>query len=78
MFENDVINLEEATEYLKFKSTQTVRAMCKRKEIPFIFIGGEYRFSRIALSMHVAGYNVSEIYEKIAENMLKKSAELLV
>ncbi len=75
--ENDVINLEEMCKILD-KSPNTVRKWAKEKIIPATKISDEWYSSKLALSMCVAGYNPSEIYEKIAEKVFKKSTELFI
>lgn len=75
--ENDVINLEEMCKILD-KSPNTVRKYAQEKKIPATKIGDEWYSSKLALSMCAAGYNPSEIYEKIAEKIFKKSVELFI
>lgn len=73
----EVMNLKEATEFLKFKDENFTRAKCRKKEIPCRKIGGEYRFSREALIMWLAGMNLEEIYKKMAEKQLEKAMLLM-
>lgn len=75
--DNDIMNLEEATNFLKFKSAETVRVLCKKKQIPYIKIAGVYRFSKVALCMYVAGLDVKQVYEKMASKMLDKMKEMI-
>jgi hypothetical protein len=75
--ENDIINLEEMCKILD-KSPNTVRDYAKKKKIPARKVFDEWYSSKLALSMFVAGYNPEEIYEKIAEKVLKKSVELFI
>lgn len=75
--ENDVINLEEMCKILD-KSPNTVRKYAKEKRIPARKMFDEWYSSRFALSMYAAGYNPSEIYEKISEKEFKKSTELFI
>jgi len=39
----ELLNSRELAKRMKF-SEERVRVMCRRKEIPFVKIGGEYRF----------------------------------
>ena len=75
--EKDIIDLDEMAQILH-KSKNTVRSLIKQKKIPATLLGGAWHSSRLALSMCVAGYDPAAIYEKIAEKVLKESAELFV
>lgn len=75
--DNDVIGLEEICKILG-KSANTVRNYAKQKKIPATKIGDEWYSSRLALSMYVAGYDPSTMYEKIAKEVFEKSKEIFV
>lgn len=75
---NDIMNIQEATEFLKFKSEDTLRRLCRKGEIPCRFIGGEYRFSRTALSIYIAGQDIEKYYKEAAKIMVENAANLMV
>ena len=76
--ENDIMNIQEATQFLKFKSEDTLRRLCRKKEIPCRFIGGEYRFSRIALSIFAAGQDLEKYYQAAAKTMVENASKLMI
>ncbi len=75
--EEKVMNLKEATEYLRFKDENSLRKKCKEKQIPCRYIGGEYRFSKTALDMWLAGMNLEDVYKKIAQIQLERALNLM-
>lgn len=74
---DDIMNLEETTKFLKYKDTETIRRLCKSKKIPYMRVAGEYRFSKIAISMWVAGLNVQQVYGKMATMLLEQMKEVI-
>lgn len=71
------MNIQEATEYLKFKSEDTLRRLCRSKKIPCRLIGGEYRFSRVALSIFMAGQDLEPFYQNAARIMVENASKLM-
>ena len=73
----NVMNLQEAMNYLGFKDETCFRRNCREGKIPCRYLGGEYRFSKAALDMWLAGMNLEEIYKKIADIQLENAIKLM-
>ena len=73
----DVMSLKEAMEYLNFKDENCFRRNCREGKVPCRYLGGEYRFSKTALDMWLAGMNLEEIYKKIADIQLENAIKLM-
>lgn len=50
----ELLNSRELAERMKF-SEERIRVMCRRKEIPFVKIGGEYRFDWEVIQAWIRG-----------------------
>lgn len=74
----DVMNLQEAMKYLGFKDEQSFRKNCRQKKVPCRYLGGEYRFSKTALDMWLAGMELEKIYEKLANIQIENAMKLMV
>lgn len=73
----NVMNLQEAMNYLGFKDENCFRRNCREKKIPCRYLGGEYRFSKTALDMWLAGMNLEDIYKRIADIQLENAIKLM-
>lgn len=63
----EILEIEEAAKYLHC-CEQSMRKKIKSKEIPCRYIGGKYIFSKIALTLWLAGAD-SEV---IVNNLLRR------
>lgn len=73
----EVMNLKEAMDYIGFKDEQCFRKNCRLKKIPSRLIGGDYKFSKTALDMWLAGMNLEDIYKKIADIQMENAIKLM-
>lgn len=75
--DNDILDLEGICKVLN-KKQQATRNSLKSKKIPGRKVMGDWYSSKIALSMFMAGYDPQQIYEKMAEKMLKEASNLMI